>query len=50
MLTESSPRVSVALEITEDLPEPAAISRWLAEPVKVSIIIAFLNRRLLVLV
>jgi type II protein arginine methyltransferase len=34
MATESNPRVSVALEITEDLPDTESLNRWLAEPVK----------------
>jgi PRMT5 TIM barrel domain len=34
MATESNPRVSVALEITEDLPDMDSLNRWLAEPVK----------------
>ena len=36
-LVESSTRLSVALEVTEELPSELAIKRWLAEPIKVCV-------------
>jgi protein arginine N-methyltransferase 5 len=37
-MTESHPHVSVVLEVTDALPEQAALDVWLAEPVKAAIL------------
>lgn len=35
---ECHPRLSVALEVTADLPSPAAIARWAGEPIKAAVL------------
>jgi protein arginine N-methyltransferase 5 len=37
-LCEHHPSLGVALEVTEDLPDPEVIAKWLGEPVKALII------------
>ena len=38
LLADSHPRLSIALELTAQLPPPGAMRRWLAEPVKAVVV------------